>query len=220
MKKEYNIFSNFKGFGNPNAKIWFVGLEEATDFENHYDKLLIEYSKEYFPFEKGEIEKDSLKFGNKYTSVYDIMSKIATGLNDETNWKTYRNNSLLTTDGDEFQMNLYPLGKKHLHLWSDFYQDKFGFKDKNEYLENVRDNRFQELFKHWNIHSPKFTICFGKGNTSEFKKLFKVTNEISLDNGNLLFFPIEKVVMTPFFHNGHMSMKRIKEVVKLIKNNI
>jgi hypothetical protein len=33
MNDQFQILINFKGFGNPKGKIWFVGLEEAANFE-------------------------------------------------------------------------------------------------------------------------------------------------------------------------------------------
>ena len=107
MNEQFQILNDFKGFGNPNGKIWFVGLEEAVDFETDYEQILKSYSKEYLLAEKGSIQEDAKRYGNSYTKIYDIMAKIMTGLFPTTDWKTYRNNILLTKYGNEFQMNLY-----------------------------------------------------------------------------------------------------------------
>lgn len=80
MNNQFQILCDFKGFGNPNGKIWFVGLEESIEFETDFDQILKSYSKEYIPFEKGSIQKDAKKFGNSYTKVYDVMAKLMTGL--------------------------------------------------------------------------------------------------------------------------------------------
>lgn len=113
MNEQCQKLNNFKGHGNPKGRIWFVGLEEAANFELNFDTILNNYSTEYNSVEKGSIQMDLKKYGNRYTKIYDVMSKIMTGLcNPTIDWRTYRDNLLLTEDGNEFQMNLYPLGKK------------------------------------------------------------------------------------------------------------
>lgn len=220
MNDQFQILSDFKGFGNPNGKIWFVGLEEAANFETDFDKILESYSTEYIPAEKGSIQKDAKKYGNSYTKVYDVMSKIMTGLFPTTDWKTYRNNLLLTKDGNEFQMNLYPLGKKSLNTWNEFYQRQFEFKNKQEYLLKVQTDRFPNLYNFWKMNQPNFTICFGIGNIYNFKKAFQLNTVIQLKESNSFIFPKERTLITPFFDNRNMSSDRISKIVKTIKEYI
>lgn len=218
MNKQFQILSNFKGFGNPKGKVWFVGLEEAANFDTDDSELLKSYSNEYLLIEKGSIQKDSKEYGNSYTKVYDIMSKIMTGLFPITDWRTYRNNVLLTKDGNEFQMNLYPLGKKNLKDWPEPYQRQFEFKTKQEYLTKVQTDRFITLYNYWKLNSPKFTICFGIGNKEDFKNVFKLSDEVNLEKSKLFVFPKEKVLITPFFDNRNMGKNRIDKTIVTIQN--
>ena len=218
MNDQFQILSDFKGFGNPNGKIWFVGLEEATNFETDFDQILKSYSKEFIPAEKGSIQEDAKKYGNSYTKIYDVMSKIMVGLFPVTDWRTYRNNYLLTKNGNEFQMNLYPLGKKNLKTWPEFYQQQFGFKNKQEYLTTVQADRFPSLYDYWRQKSPDFTICFGIGNMDDFKKAFQLDTESELKESNLFLFPKESILITPFFDNRNMGQNRIDKTVATIQN--
>tara|TARA_R110002167_G_scaffold262525_14_gene469177 strand:- start:1164 stop:1865 length:702 start_codon:yes stop_codon:yes gene_type:complete len=218
MNDKFKILNNFKGFGNPQGKIWFVGLEEAANFESNFDQVLEIYSKDFIPFEKGSIQEDAKKYGNNYTKVYDVMSKIMIGLYPISDWKTYRNSQLLTIDGNEFQMNLYPLGKKNLNTWSEFYQNQFGFKNKQDYLKTTQSSRFQKLYTFWKQNSPDFTICFGLGNYEDFKKAFKLDIELQIKESNSILFPIEKVLITPFFDNRNMGQSRINKTVEIIQD--
>ena len=221
MNDQFQILSDFKGYGNPNGKIWFVGLEEAADFnETNFDKILESYSKEYIPAEKGSIQQDAKEYGNSYTKVYDVMSKIMTGLSPTTDWKTYRNNLLLTKEGNEFQMNLYPIGKKSLNTWHDeIYQQQFGFKTKQEYLTKVRADRFPRLYDYWKQNAPDFTICFGIGNIDDFKKAFRLSTEFELKESKSFLFSTEKVLITSFFDNRNMGQERINKTVNTINEN-
>ncbi len=220
MNDQFNILNNFKGFGNPKGKIWFIGLEEAANFETDLENILKSYSKEYLPSEKGSIRKDALKFGNRYTKVYDVMAKIMAGLYPTTDWKTYRNENLLTIDSNEFQMNLHPLGKKNLSIWPQFYHTQFGFKDKQDYLTKVQEDRFPLLYNFWESNKPYFTICFGKGNIGDFKKLFGLDTEIHLKESDISLFPQDKILITPFFDNRNMRQERINKTVKTIHQYI
>jgi hypothetical protein len=220
MNEQFQILNDFKGFGNPNGKIWFVGLEEAVNFETDYEQILKSYSKEYLLAEKGSIQEDAKRYGNSYTKIYDIMAKIMTGLFPTTDWKTYRNNILLTKYGNEFQMNLYSLGKKSLNTWPEFYQQQFGFKCKRQYLIKVQTDRFPNIFRYWKQNSPEFTICFGIGNIDDFKKAFRLDTEIHLKESNSFLFLKEKVLITPFFDNRNMGQDRIDKTVNTIQKYI
>jgi len=217
MNNNFEILNNFKGFGNPNGRIWFIGIEEAQDFENDLDNLLEKYSRGYFPFESNDILDDSIAYGRSYTQVYSIMAKIIVGLDPKTDWRSYRNNNLLQENSNEFQMNLYPLGKKSIDTWNTFYQNEFSFVDKKSYLEFVKSSRFPKLFEYWKSHQPALTICFGLENSEDFKRVFSLGNGILLKESNILCYPENKLVITPFFGNQQMGWTRIGQTIEAIK---
>ena len=220
MNNDFEILINFKGFGRPNGKIWFVGIEEAADFKNNYGEIINEYSKGWFPFKSGSIQEDSKRYGNHYTQVYGIMAKIMIGLFPTTDWRAYEHESLLTEKGNEFQMNLYPLGKKSLKTKIEDYEKMFELSDQQEYLDKVRRERFPKLFDFWKQHSPEFTICFGIGNIADFKDTFRLGEATSLMESKLILFEKEKILITPFFGNRFMGKNKIDEAVKIIKTLI
>lgn len=219
MNQQFEILNKFKGFGNPNGKIWFVGLEEAANFETNLDNIVKEYTNETLPFLKGSIQKDSSSNGKKYTKVYDVMSKIMVGLShsQNTDWKTYRNEYLLTGTSNEFQMNLYPLGKKNFKIWPPCYQEIFNFHDKQDYINTVKTERFPILYNFWLSHKPFFTICFGIGNYEDFITLFKLNKSKYLNEVGGYLFSEEKIIITPFFSNRNMGSERIKQTVITIQ---
>lgn len=217
MNDRFKILCYFKGFGNPNGKLWFVGIEEAIGFETDFDNILESYSREYIPAERNSIKEKSEKYGRHYTKIYDVMAKIIVGQTSETDWKKYRNQSLLQAASNEFQMNLYPLGKKNTKIWNNFYQDTFGFKDKQDYVNYVQTNRFTQLYNYWQSNRPSFTICFGKGYKEDFKQALSLQKEIYIKESDLVLFPDDKVVLTPFFDNRNMGQERINQTIETIK---
>ena len=46
MNREFEILNSFKGIGNPLGKYWFIGLEEAQDFNKNLGEILEQYSAE------------------------------------------------------------------------------------------------------------------------------------------------------------------------------
>ena len=219
MNNQFNILNNFKGFGNPKGKIWFVGVEEAADFNSNLDNIIKVYSKDFVPFRVNSIREDALKYGKNYTEVYDIMAKIIVELYPNTDWKTYRNEKLLTADSKEFQMNLYPLGKKNTKIWPKFYQDTFGFKDQQEYISFFKESRFKFLNEFRITEKPSFTICFGITYRDDFKIAFDLQEGI-MSEFNIEYFPNERVIITPFFNNRNMGQERINKITEIIKSRI
>ena len=127
--ERFNILNQFLGFGNPRGILWFVGLEEAGCWHSdpQQDEASYQrYALGSFSVAPGEIQKESEKYGRSYTRVYDIMSKLAIGVllpqeSGHAGWREYRDNRLLVQDGETFQINLYPLGKKSLTAWPQYY---------------------------------------------------------------------------------------------------
>ena len=166
MPREFDILNNFKGFGNPSGSFWFIGIEESLEIEtDKLNKICSDYNRDYLAVNPNEIARDQERFGNSYTKVYDIMSKI---IADE-DWKTYRNKNLLQKNSDEFQMNLYPLGKKSVSKWPKAYNNLFLFKCYDDYLKKVKNERFPILKEYWKEKSPQVTICFGITFLEDFK---------------------------------------------------
>lgn len=217
MNQDFEILNNFKGFGNPNGNYWFVGIEEAANFEENYTELIKIHSNEFIPVLKGEILKDTQKHGKSYTKVYVIMSKIIVELEGKNVcWKEYRDKKLLQMNSNEFQMNLFPLGKKKVNIWPKFYQEKFGFIKQQDYLDYVVNNRFKLLRKFHQSRNPKLTICFGKTYSNYFQSAFNLKNGCTTING-IELYENEGFLITPFFDNRNMGCKKIHETVELAK---
>lgn len=215
MNRNFNILNKFKGFGNPMGSIWFVGIEESLEIKSaQLDNIIDLYKKNYLAVKPKEIAKDQKNFGKSYTKTYDIMSKIVT----DENWKSYKNDNLLQQNSNEFQMNLYPLGKKSTSLWPMEYNNIFLFKSYQEYLNIVKKERFPMLKEYWEDKNPQITICFGISFLQDFKELFDLNDskEVIQKEASIFYYPTEKIIITPFFDNRNMGWKRINLVKKIL----
>jgi hypothetical protein len=210
--ENFNILNNFLGFGNPENKIWFVGLEEAGEWtENNLDKYLPRYKKRHFLIKPGETAEDRKKAKGTYTKVYDIMSKLILAISrpdsNFDDWGDYRDGKLLTSMGNEFQMNLYPLGKKHFSETAlpHKYEKLFGITKGNfeQYRTEVKNTRFPMIFKQWKYYKPLVTICFGYEGWMDVQIAFRLqTGDGNRANSERYKWLADGIILCPFFRYG------------------
>lgn len=223
----FEILNNFIGIGEPSGGIWFVGLEEAyrwrmnvEDDKENYER----YKDMYFCVDESEVEKSAKEHGKRFTKIYDIMSKILSGLKRDpkgeyNGWREYRANILFQKGSGVFQANLYPLGKKRLDEWPEHYEKIFGVgkRDINKYLSIVREQRFPRLRVFWNQSRPLSTICFGVAGWDDFVQLFELDKEGFGEEDSIRVYKKQRIILTPFFDYRHMSHRRIARVINILK---
>ncbi len=95
--ERFKTVNRIFGWGKARAPIWFIGLEEAEEWEyplSSKDKETLEkYEKcsdVWFYEETGQIKNDEGK-KREYTKVYEIMSKLLVQIidGDYNKWKEY-----------------------------------------------------------------------------------------------------------------------------------
>ena len=230
MTEYFDILNEFKGSGEPQGGVWFVGLEEAHKWdlskENHI-KMIKEYKEKNVCVDKNTIKNNAEKYGRKFTKIFDIMSKIIVGIMQteedwKVYWKVYRNETLLQKGSSVFQANLYPLGKNKLKEWPLNYKVWFGFEkaEKNKYVEYVRKTRFPMLKKYWEECTPQLTVCFGEVGWSDFECLFGLKKVEYKNHESFKLFLEKKIILTPFFYPPLMPDKKIEHLIDLIKKRI
>lgn len=217
--ERFHIVNKFLGFGHPTSPIWFIGLEEADEW-NRYPEQDAEkyrlYAKRFFPEKPGQISSDARKKGRHYTKVYDIMSKLVVAVLENTctpDWKArakdYRNTSLFVNEG-AFQTNLYPLGKRSFgESLPEHYVSLFGLSSTEEYRKLVRETRFNLLRSDHEKYGPRLTICFGKMGWPDFEELLRL-GEHQYDDSlkGYRIYP-SGVVLSPFFSYRFMANQTI-----------
>ena len=211
------ILTNFLGFGHPDAPIWFVGLEEGGQW--HDDPQ--EDERKYAEYGRGFLYTDAENRGR--TAVYDIMSKIvvaALGDASARSYEEYRKHRLFREGGHAFQANLYPLGKKSLDAWPEWYPELFGVRTLDEYRERVRPDRYRLLQSARRKYARSVVICFGKTAWAEFREALDLDD--AYDDSivkRCRVYPSAGVVMTPFFsyRRGAMDRQTIAAVAECVR---
>jgi len=194
MTSRFNILNSFKGFGEPNNGLWFIGIEEGGSWNEDPArdiKMYEEYSAGYFL---------SSCAGNR-SKIYETISKTVCE-SASISWQNYKDKILFQKDCGVFQANLYPLGKPKVKTWPDYYKKLFGYgkTDISDYRENVRQTRFPMLRKFWDQSMPIATVCFGSTFWADFRCLLKLNEDKAKPHGNFPFqlYETEKVVLHDF----------------------
>jgi hypothetical protein len=227
MTTEFNILKDFIGFGNPEGKYWFIGLEEAGEWGKDLDedrKNLGRYKNRIIAFKPGDMERDAEDYkrknpGRKFTRVYGIMSQLVlvASTGTESGSLEYRNNKLLVESGETFQANLYPLGKKTLGEWNDNCAAISGYKSREDYYRNVPGERFRMLREEWTKYHPPITICFGSTEWDRFKELLDLKSETDYEDCGWYQVYLSRIILCPFFVDYLMSKKRLLLLAREIR---
>lgn len=216
-KERFAVLNEFRGYGNPNGPLWFVGLEGAGEWKPAHSLDADKYKKYalgYYPFKRGEIKEDSANDGRRYTKVYDIMSKFAVVVLEGSDsslwgWSDYRDNKLLLEGKDTFQANLYPVGKPGMDQWPAQYEELFNLPTPKDYYTELRDTRFPKLRDFHKTHRPRVTVCFGRASAKgDFERLFELEKKDFEESDKCRFYA-NGIVLCPFFDPRHMSDDRI-----------
>lgn len=216
-RADFEVLKKFVGFGNPNGKYWFIGIEEASGWEIE-DKITLEaYGKQIVPVEPRRIQSDETKLtkeGKRFTRIYDYMSYFVLAssgkASDPEACKKYRNEVLLQKHGEEFQANLYPLGKRSVSHWNDDCSRITGCKSRAAYYDEIEKERFTLLCNKWKEYGPTITICFGKSCWDKFEKAFPPERMANPKDFGWYRVYDSRIIFCPFFI-GHQMKNTYKE---------
>ena len=218
--ERFAILNDFIGYGNPEGKFWFIGLEEHGNWEESPN---VDQEIEKF---KNRILCDNAGEPKGKTKVYEIMSKIVLSAKDRPldKWQEYIVNELLVKDGETFQMNLFPLGKNNWDYWpaEGSYKRLFNFDSRGQYLQKVKDSkRFEKLRDEWSLDrkQTKVTICFGANQWESFKTSLNLSGLPEIDTWYRTY-PSEKVILCPFFSGRPNCFGANDEKISTIGNEV
>ncbi len=153
------------------------------------------------------------------------MSKIILGLKGddwENKWKEYRDEKLLGEKSEAVQINLYPLGKKHVGKWPENYKEWFDFADTKKYYEWIsedKNGRFSQIRKKRKEHGNPLVICFGKSFWADFIQCFRLEDDLYTGyQDTFIFYQDKNVILVPFFWYGGKSGMTPERIAKFIEN--
>lgn len=227
---DFKVIKNFIGFGNPRGAYWFIGIEEASEWEDdkEEDRRNIErFRRQILPAVRDEIktnEENRKKEGKRFTRIYDYMSYLvlaSTGRpSDDADCLRYRNDKLLQEGGETFQTNLYPLGKRSIKHWNEYCARLTGSATRKEYYKEIEPYRRSLIISKWEECPPAITICFGASCWDNFKKLFEHQCEAPYkDLGWCRTYEAREagIILAPFFIGHKLTNAYKKDLASEIR---
>jgi len=216
MNDNLRTFCDFLGMGDPNSKIWFVGLEEGGNAIVRISIDKMKKSCKEYPY------YFRIKAGDKISPVWNYMSKIVLQYETDNfiNWKLYREMMFCKGYSKFFSTELFPLPKNSYNNWGKDYKYLFGFSEDeiDDYKSEVASYRYPKIKKLWDETNPIITICYGKNAWNYFEMLFQLSNCDSELINTFKIFPEHKIIFSPFFGRWHFYNNKVNELVEIIKN--
>jgi hypothetical protein len=142
--QDFEHMAAFQGYGNPDGKYWFIGLEEGIEGESDPTP---------------EIERRR----NSGELVDLARAREKGGLDGDPNWKSptgYKEQHLGRLDGDTFLTELYPLPTKNHKVETWPYVTPYT--GRLEYEKAVLPSRTDLINSLWSCGPPEFVFCYGK----------------------------------------------------------
>ena len=167
---------NFRGYGNPSGRFWFVGMEEGGSSD--VDSLRIR-ADNFSPLEdlaESHENFPSHDMSRLSTSTWGLMSSIVGCVTGESNWwssdfrRRYQMSRLGRLDGETYLTEVMPLPKRSLNDWP--YKNLF--KSPDAYLSERFPYQASLLRNEYENADPKpqFVIGYGKSYWAHHHKIF------------------------------------------------
>jgi hypothetical protein len=165
----FEHLAEFKGYGNPAGKYWFIGseegLEDASDLNSEIER-------------RGTLDEiEDLARARKKggSGAWYNMALIALKIDGSEMWKQptpYKEKFLGRTNGDTFIADLLPLPKTRRIDWP--YVRPYA--DRASYERALLPRRIALLHDVWSRNAPEFVFCYGRGRDgkdwSAFEEMF------------------------------------------------
>jgi hypothetical protein len=238
-KAEWDQLLSQVGNGNPDAPLWFLGMEEGLDekriclecnlrwrldqFKQPFDTLTNHFLAPWMMDTEGRPKSPR-------TSTWRIMAKIARYSAGAEDWQStpkandYVLKCLGTATGQTLLLELLPLPKRCHEHWPAIYDERFPG-DITKYWSEMLDdhpNRIDRLRSLAREHKPKRVICYGSGNWYQYKRIFQRCEWTQYKLGPRVRAEIGKIegttiVLSPFFSHRALSNDALSALCDLLQ---
>jgi len=215
--------SKFIGYGNLNADVWFIGMEEAGGGEeNIRTRLTFKKVEDCFKaHEKLGINKHHLD-RKIIQPTWAQMCRLMLGLENKpfttTNVRQYQSEQLGRNGGNTLLCELMPIPKPNITSWG--YENFIPhFQTVREYYQQVKPLRIKYFKKLLSHRNPKIVICYGKKYWKDYKnifedRVFEVEGEFQIATNKQ-----KTIILTPHLISRQMN-GQISNLVDLVNCNL
>jgi hypothetical protein len=206
----------FVGYGNPDGRFWFVGMEEAGDLK---PAELLTRAREFHVIDdlaRAHALPGYLTDMTKLRPTWSAMSRLVLRLSGEANWRDrdlvrwYQMNRLGRANGETFLTEALPLPCPSTAQWP--YESLFATRDM--YRGKLLRRRLGRLRALFDQHRPQYVFCYGKDYWAEFQQVFAGAAFEDIEPGRVRVAHTKSgtVVLTHFFSSWFMTDERIDRI--------
>ncbi len=227
--EHWHKLRNFKGYGDPSGRFWFIGIEERG--EGTPEELAVRLK--YRDIEDLLYSQSPAVWGHsplwedfdptKLIPTWTTMIKIVLRLNGHPAWadrdavREYQKQEFGKLHGDTFLTELLPLPKRS----DGDFPSWWPWSSWDEYAEEVLPRRVEMIRTLFEAHRPRFVFCYGKGYWQLHQKLFPEINFTPILAGKMQIAELgsSTIVLTPFFAWFLMTNKLIDKMAKKVERS-
>lgn len=232
---------NFKGYGNPAAPFWFIGMEEGSGgqgeklcenilarlrFSSDVMDLQVAHDEQHLCWRYWD-ENERVRFPSVWIYMARFvraMEKQTEGWRDTEDWwnvaeaKTYVRDKLGRANGETFLTEFLPLPKRNIGDWPKLYTELFKFDQKHYWKEVLIDR--QAMLSKLILDAerlPHYILCYGGKYHMYYKELFAYA---SLEWQACGLFEIAtikdtktRIILSPFMGNGRLGYNQMKLLI-------
>ena len=215
-EEQFERIKAFVGYGNPNGRYWYVGMEEGLERGGDLARE-IRIRATWNAVEDVHDTRGSLGLGMQgQHPTWRSMSRVAMKLDGRTDWsdtsavREYKETKLARTDGETFLTEVMPLPSTTVGEWPYLAP----YDSREEYYAEVRPGRMELLRDFVSRYRPTYVFCHGKANWEFHKELFPGAYAPLLE-GYMETARVgrSKVVLIPSFSAFDMHISRLGEIV-------
>ncbi len=209
----YDMLLNYRGYGNPNGKYWFIGMEEHwgegdktsallgcnQDSINYYSQKIVP-----FGFAKEKFYEETKMKGQSFAKgIFNLLQKLE-GEQDYQN--VLENNSFITNS----RFAPFPTFNEIGQIFN---------KTKQGYLKDDANYKF-EISQLWMKCGPKRTFCLSKTYTENFNLLFQNVipvfnfDKIKIDNFFFREYKYGELSICQILHPRRFTHNYLEELKK------
>ncbi len=221
--KEVQHLTKFIGYGELNADVWFLGMEEAGGGEKNLRGRLTFRQVEDCAEAHKKLNITSLHWGKRtiqrtWRGMCYVMLTLAGQPTDRESIRVYQAEKLGRYGGDTLLTELMPIPSPKLNQWG--YEELLSqFKSRQDYFEKIKPYRLALLNSLLKDNKPSAVVAHGKGYWHEYRLLF---SHLQFSKHNT--FEVAKsdetvIILTGQFASRSMNGK-FGEVAQIISENL
>lgn len=222
-EKELEHLVNFIGYGELDADVWFLGMEEAGGGEDNLRRRLsfrqVEDCAEAHKLLKiTNVHWGPRKIQRTWRGMCCIMLATEGKQIDREAIRIYQVEKLGRFGGNTLLTELMPIPSPKIDHWG-YEQILPQFESRNDYFEKIKPIRIRLLQELIHVHKPPAIIAHGKKYWNEYKSIFAELDFISHKSFEVAQTDQTIVVLTSQF--AHRSMNgKFDELANIISGYI